>query len=157
MLDTVLGLPTHPLLVHGAVVLLPLVAVLVAYASWRPARWRGWAPGLTAAAAVVLVLTWLAKESGEKFIDTFPQPTALMETHEEVAESLPVYAGAVLMGSLVLLILSRNRYGDRYATSSALTRAVSLATTVIALLAIVWTVRAGHSGAEAVWKPVAGG
>ncbi len=45
-MDTVFGLPTHPLAVHGPVVLLPLVALATVVLAVRE-RWRsraGWWP-----------------------------------------------------------------------------------------------------------------
>ena len=46
MLDTVLGLPTHPLIVHATVVVVPTAAVAVLLAAvWPRFRaWAGWGP-----------------------------------------------------------------------------------------------------------------
>ncbi len=57
MLDTVFGLPMHPLIVHATVVIVPTAALLVALAAIYP-RFRGWAgpvPALAALLSCVLV------------------------------------------------------------------------------------------------------
>ena len=65
MLDTVLGLPVHPLIVHATVVVVPTAALAVAlYAVWP--RFRAWARfGPLALAAAAVVLTPLSTSSGE--------------------------------------------------------------------------------------------
>ena len=65
MPSTVLGLPVHPLVVHAAVVLVPLAALLL-LAIGALAAVRRWARVLTPATAVVaLMLVPLATSSGE--------------------------------------------------------------------------------------------
>ena len=66
MLDTVFGLPVHPLLVHATVVIVPLAAltVLLARSGRRFRAWAGWGPLALAVAAVVL--TPLSTSSGEE-------------------------------------------------------------------------------------------
>ena len=66
MLDTVFGLPVHPLLVHATVVIVPLAALAVLLAAvWPRFRaWAGWGPLALAVAAVVLAP--LSTSSGEE-------------------------------------------------------------------------------------------
>ena len=53
MLDTIFGLPLHPLIVHATVVIVPTATLLVALAAILP-KFRAWAgpvPALTALAS----------------------------------------------------------------------------------------------------------
>ena len=67
MLDTLAGIPSHPLFVHAPVVLIPLVGLAAIALAFRPA-WRarlGWWPAV--AAGVCLIATFLAVGSGNEF------------------------------------------------------------------------------------------
>lgn len=90
MLTEVNGLPTHPLLVHAAVVFVPLTLVatilIVARASWR--RSLGWWVVLLSAASVGFVV--LAKESGEHLADVVGLPIS----HAALGDGLPYFAAA---------------------------------------------------------------
>jgi uncharacterized membrane protein len=70
MFDSLFGLPGHPLIVHGAVVLVPLAALgTIVMALWPAARNRmGW---IVAGVGVVgFFFTYVAKESGEALLET---------------------------------------------------------------------------------------
>ncbi|GAA0381881.1 hypothetical protein Acor_52890 [Acrocarpospora corrugata] len=146
MFDEILGLPLHPLVVHAAVVFCPLLAALsAAYALVPRLRPRlDWAVALLAVAAPIAVFA--ARQSGEAFKtrlfqDQTPEPVA---THESFA--LPLLIAAIALGVLALLLV----YAANRSTRQS---AVILgALTVIAAVAVgYYVVRAGHSGATAVW------
>ena len=85
--DTISGLPVHPLVVHGAVVLLP-VAALAVIALVLVRRWRGtfgWLTllGLTAGAGAAVA----AEKSGEALAARVGMPFAANEAH--VRSALP--------------------------------------------------------------------
>lgn len=64
-IENIGGIPAHPLLVHAPVVLLPLLAVCVIVASIK-ANWHKISSiPLAILSGVVIVTSWLAKESGE--------------------------------------------------------------------------------------------
>ena len=65
LFDTVLGLPVHALVVHGVVVLLPLMAIVTAVVACVP-RWRARAawPVVVVDAGMV-AMTLVARQSGE--------------------------------------------------------------------------------------------
>ncbi len=67
--DEVFGVPTHPLAVHAPIVLVPIgaiVAVVLAVRSdWRRRISWGW----PAAVFVLVVLLFVAKESGESAVE----------------------------------------------------------------------------------------
>ncbi|MEI2826917.1 MAG: DUF2231 domain-containing protein [Dermatophilaceae bacterium] len=140
MFDRILGLPMHPLVVHGVVVLLPLMGVVTVLSAFRPAVRPRWAWAVVAANAFVLVLAVVAKESGEALLHRMAG--LQIERHEELGGLLPATA-LLLTASAALLAMTGRRPGLR-PWATALTVAA-------AGLAIVWTVLTGHSGAEAVW------
>lgn len=145
MFDTILGLPVHVLVVHGVVVLLPLTAlVTLAWAFWHDAdRLVGMA--VVVANAGVTAMTFVAKESGQELQARLGGQIA--EEHAEIADMLPFFALALLFASvLVQALRSRDIRVPQ--------RLPGVLTAVVALVAVVWTVRTGHSGSEAVWGEV---
>lgn len=164
MFDTIIGLPAHPLYVHGAVVLLPLTALLVAWVSWKPRTWSRAAAPLSALALVMAGLAFATKQAGEALAERLDEKgNELIHAHEEISELVPILAVALLGCALAMWLLARRRRADdddphtgsrpaqvAYATTPA-ERVVALLTTVVAAAVIVWTIRAGHSGAESVW------
>ncbi|HEY3339180.1 MAG TPA: cytochrome b5 domain-containing protein [Propionicimonas sp.] len=139
------GLPMHPLVVHAAVVLLPLSAlmlvVLVFVPSWR-SRF-GWAT--IAGLAVGTVAAFVAKESGE----ALAAKVGLPADHARWGDILvPVSVGLFVVALAWLLL--RNRAARTSSRSVTATVAGGLAI-VLALAATAITVIVGHSGAQAVW------
>jgi hypothetical protein len=143
--DTVLGLPVHVLVVHGVVVLLPLMAVVtLAWAFW-PGAHRLVGVAVVVANAGVMAMTYVAKESGEAHQERLGGQIA--QEHAEIADALPFFAMALLFASvLVQALRSRDIRVPQ--------RLPGVLTAVVALVAVVWTVRAGHSGSESVWGEV---
>ncbi|WP_214108985.1 DUF2231 domain-containing protein [Acrocarpospora catenulata] len=146
MFDEILGLPLHPLVVHGAVIFTPLLAVVsIAYALIPRLRPRlDWAVVLLALAAPVTV--FVAKESGESFKtrlfrDQTPAPVA---AHEALAT--PLLIAVIALGVLALLLVYA---ANRSTRSSAMI--LSALTVVAAAVAGYYVFRAGHTGATAVW------
>ena len=157
MFDTVLGLPAHPLFVHGAVVLLPLMALISAIVAWRPPWWPRLAVPVAAANALVLVLVWVAKESGEKLEHRVDRTPAVHE-HAELGDLLPLAAFVLLACSLVPAYLAWRARRDRTTSAVLAPRGLALATavvtTLVALGVLILTLQVGHSGAVAVWGDV---
>ena len=151
MFDTVLGLPVHALVVHGVVVLLPLMAVVTLVWGWRrPSRAvTGWV--VVAADAVVAVMTFVAKESGEALQRRLGGQAAL--EHGELADPLPLMAVGLLVAA-ALVQVHRTRGPVPRSDRGGLGTVLSVLVTVAAAVVVVWTVRVGHSGAEAVWGQI---
>ncbi len=77
-LDNLVGLPAHPLIVHAAVVLLPIAAIATVAVAVVP-RWRRpYAPLALAASLVAAGTIWLAMESGESLEERVTE-TALID------------------------------------------------------------------------------
>ncbi|MHA3019957.1 DUF2231 domain-containing protein [Mycobacterium sp. BMJ-28] len=145
-MDTVAGLPAHPLLVHAIVVLVPLVAVLeILCALWRGARERlVWL--VVALAAVMTMLTPLTVEAGETLYGGFPQPSPVLQEHAERGDWMPYIAVALLVVAVLLAVLNwRSDHGRAVAT------VVAILTVVVGLAAIAAVIQVGDSGARAVW------
>lgn len=175
--DTILGLPAHPLFVHAAVVLLPLMAIVTALVAWRPASWPRLALPVAVLDLLVVVATWVAKESGEKLEHRLP-PSDLIEEHAELGDVLPLVAVVVFLCAVVPVVLTRlarrptgavartsagtgaTAAGDGPATTATPaappSRVAALLTavvaTIVAAVALYLTFRVGHSGAAAVWQ-----
>lgn len=164
MLDTILGLPAHPLLVHGTVVLLPLTALLVAWVSWKPRAWARAGLPLTLLALLMTGLAFATKQAGELLADRLgAEGDELVRAHEELGELVPILTVPLALCAIAMWVLARRRRTDdgdphtgarpaRMAfAATPLERVVALFSTLIAATVIVWTIRAGHTGAEAVW------
>lgn len=172
------GLPAHPLIVHGAVVLLPLCAIaliLMAFiGSWR----RKFGPVVLFLLALAVLFAYFSKESGESLAQVVGRP----ERHANLGTWLPFIAAGLFLLALIWLPLARN--GDRPVSRSTspsssasasgdtttvlapattttaprgpgpFTRFMALLTIIAAVTTLVWTVMVGHSGATAVWNQV---
>lgn len=166
MLDTVSGLPVHALVLHAAVVLLPLMALLTLAFTLRP-RWRSGLPWVILGNLVTLGAVYATVESGEKLQSrlnaAFGRETAV--DHGELGASLPYFAIALLVASVLayLLVGRAARRGRSSADwddtdhrpARASIPAVILAVTLVLVsgaAATAWTVRVGDSGAKAVWE-----
>lgn len=159
-MDTITGLPAHPLLVHLPVIAIPLAAVLVILFAAVPG-WRSvLAYLMTAMGAMVAVGVLLAANSGEALQEKVDK-SALVDTHVALGDQLQTI-GVIFGLSLVALglysILSSRAIvplGEQ--RSRQVLMALVAVTLVTGTFATVWDVRAGHSGAKAVWTEERGG
>lgn len=145
LFDTIGGLPLHPLVVHAAVMLLPIAAVAMIIIFFVP-RWRkqyGWLTMIAMAAGVGAAL--VAKESGE----ALAARVGLPEQHQQLANILVPVAGVAFMVSAVWFWLQRK--ADAAQTRSMAARVVGVVAMVLSVAVIVLTVLVGHSGATAAW------
>ncbi len=144
-LDLILGLPLHPLVVHGAVVLVPLVAFAALAMSYWPSFSRKYGGPVLILAVVAQLALFLAKGSGEPFEERLNKD---VERHANFGEIAPF----TFIPLLVLLYL-RWRMDKSGATvgSAKVRRLVSVLLALAAILALVYIYLTGHSGAESVW------
>ncbi len=153
LFDTVSGLPLHPLVVHFAVVLLPLSAAMLIALVLIPA-WRqrfGWLTmaGLTVGAGAAFV----AKESGEALAKRVGMP----REHAEWGDRLPLVAVLLLVLAAVWFLGQRRTQSSTAAASAdaAPRRSgagiLGMLASIVALAVIALSVIVGHSGATAVW------
>jgi len=171
MLDTIFGLPVHPLIVHATTVVVPAAAVSVLLAAVWPRfrRWAAWMP--LALSVLAVVLTPLSTESGES-LERRVEHSDLIETHSQLAEGLlPWVIGLAIAAVLLAVVARRERRAaptvapsasaadptDGTPTRTSLVPGWLLVVgAVVGLVAALGTtvqvVRIGHSGAQAAWS-----
>lgn len=145
----VFGLPLHPLVVHAAVVLVPLAALgalLVTFSARIRDRY-GW---LTVAFAVAGAASAVAARlSGPVLLESLGGGGPAIMTHQNWGLLAP-YPAIVLAVSLPALLLVDRRRTDGRPASAAFWLAAAL-TVAAALVGLVLIALTGHSGAVAVW------
>lgn len=152
MFDQINGLPVHVLVVHAAVVFVPLLALGAIVYALVP-RWRakiGWA--VIALAIIAPICTLVSKLSGEKLYDRqagIKGPArVLLDQHMGFGTRTFWFTLALGVVSLVMVLLTLRR-------PDSLPRAASIGLSVImvALAAIsgYYVFRTGDSGAHVVW------
>ena len=147
--DSIAGLPVHPLVVHFAVVLLPLAALALVILVIVP-RWAdrfGWVT--LAALAGGTVAAFVAKESGEALANKIGLPAS----HATYGDWLPPLAVALLLVAAGWFLLHRRASKAGRGRTPATIVAGALAA-VLALAVTGLTVAVGHTGAQAAWGDV---
>ncbi len=139
------GLPLHPLLVHGAVVLVPLVAICALVMSYLPSFSRRHGKIILGLAIIAQISVFLAKISGEAFEDILNKS---VEKHAELGEIAPFVT--IPMVVLIYLRWRMDRSGSTFG-SVLIRRLTSVALVVASLTSMVFIFLVGHSGAESVW------
>jgi glucan phosphoethanolaminetransferase (alkaline phosphatase superfamily) len=146
------GLPIHVLVVHAAVILVPLAAllgILFVRPAWRMGlRWP-----LVIAAALATATIFVTRQSGlvlkeslgDQLVNT--DVGKVVERHQDLANLLwiwlLVYLGVCVVVALVLPRLSSPMAGG----------AVAIIVAALAIVVIVLVAYTGHQGSTAVWNP----
>lgn len=152
-MDNLFGLPAHPIVIHAAVVLLPLAAIgTVLVAISAPLR-RRFAVLVALCAVAAAVTVWMAQESGQGLEDRVKE-TDLVEEHTEEGETVLPWALGV--AAVAVIVVGYDRYrAKRTAPDAPRTNAVAIGLTVLAVVAgaggTYAVIKVGHSGAKAVW------
>ncbi|MGV9672982.1 MULTISPECIES: DUF2231 domain-containing protein [unclassified Gordonia (in: high G+C Gram-positive bacteria)] len=155
-MDTISGLPLHPLLVHLAVVAIPLAALLgIIGAAWPSARRvLGVVPPLVALVAVII--TPLTTSAGEALEKRVPE-SAELHRHtdlggEMIAWVAPLFVAVVLLWALhsdaIMRLLPITLSPNVFRVIDIVLR-VAVIVTAIGSIVMVYLV--GDSGARAVW------
>ena len=152
-IETLFGLPAHPLVVHAAVVLLPLAAITTLVCAAVPRARRLYAPVALGLALAATLAVGLAQGSGEELEEQVDE-TELVEAHTGQGERVLPWAIAVSLAAAAVTaapVLARRRPALSARTVTAAIVAVSL----VAGVGATWTVvEVGHSGAKASWDEV---
>lgn len=161
MLTEIAGIPAHPLLIHGAVVLLPIAALALVLAAWWPAARAKLGPATPVLALIAAVACYLATESGEQLKN---RPT--MAGMREQIEGHETQGNATFYWSLGLLVLAvlvwagsspavTSRFPGATVLSSRAGSVVLGVLSTLAVIACIWgVIAAGHSGATMVWSGI---
>jgi predicted membrane protein DUF2231 len=152
--DQINGMPVHALVIHAAVVFVPLLAVLAVVYAVVP-RWRakvGWAAVLLAIAAPVT--TFVSMQSGEQLRGRLVAngmsgpPLAKIDDHMGFGTLTFYFALGLGVVTLVMVFLTAR-------TERPLPRVADLGLAVIvvvlAALSGYYVFKTGDSGAQAVW------
>ena len=143
MFDTIGNLPWHPLVVHAAIVLVPLACLGAVLVAWR-ARWNRLHGFLVVATSFVAAgASLVAKESGERLASRVGLPA----DHAQWGKYVVVTAGLLFLSVAALWWLDRKNPEGR----PTIAKALAVVQILIAVVALVFAVLAGHSGAQAVW------
>lgn len=165
-MNTVFGIPTHPFLGHLAAAVIPLAALLVVLVAVIPrlpqlVRWI-----TLALSALSVVLVPVVESSGRALMRQV-RITALDIQHARMGDDLMPWVIGLFVVCVALLVAhhwSRQRIGDKPGggpqpssplpgrSSLSIRIALGLISLVLAIGAIIQTVRIGHSGAEATWS-----
>lgn len=158
MIETLLGLPAHPLIVHAAVVFAPLLVTLIAGYALVPAvrRWTAWA--VLSLSVLAPASLWAAKLSGDAFLDRMvrrgatPEFVAGMQEHQDFGQ-LAAWTGTLLGVLGLVLVLVCTAAGKKPTTtgSQALTYGVIILSLAAAAANGYYVFKTGHTGATNVW------
>jgi hypothetical protein len=167
MFDTISGLPVHALVVHAAVVLLPLMALVTIAFTVRP-RWRPGLPWAILGNLVAMGTAYVAAESGGNLQTRLSVQAGqeIAAEHGDLGSVLPNFGiGLVVASVLAYLLVGRTGRARQSAhgwdeSGSSRARRPSAVATGLAVLLVVgagaattyWTYRVGDSGAKAVWQ-----
>ncbi len=151
------GLPFHALILHAAVVLAPLAALLAIAYALLP-RWRYLTRWPTVVMAVVaLVTVWMSRLSGQSLLDSRPELAPLVREHQDRGQLLSLLT---ILFTVVVVVAFwglggpsgfSSGSGARTMRSAAIDRGLSLAVVGASLLVLVWVFLTGDAGARAVW------
>lgn len=135
-------LPMHPLIVHGVVVAIPVLAIAVMVSAWRP--------GLLGRIHTVLwflaVLTTLGVIAAASSGNSLAAAVGLPETHAQAGNRLVQLSIGVTAATLAVIFFTLVRPMNRIAVGVRGLAALA----ALAMLPLGYV--AGHSGAEAVWE-----
>ena len=154
MFTQIHGLPVHPLAVHGAVVLVPLAALMgILFAIPKTRAWSRWPLLLVSLGAVVAL--FVARQSGLKLKEhlaaiNFPYMN-LISQHQSRAKWLIVLMIIFALIAIAAFVLTRS--AD---TSQAVVTTLSVLLIVGAVAVAFQTYRVGELGSKIVYNPGGG-
>lgn len=141
LLDTVAGLPVHPLIVHFAVVVLPIAAISLMALIYVPKLKSKYSfitvIGVILGSAAVLI----AKQSGEALSERVGLPI-------EHAD----YGTYLTIAAFIFMSLSIIWYRSSYGRRSRVVTPLGHVTVLAGVAVLGLTFLTGHSGAQSVWE-----
>jgi uncharacterized membrane protein len=141
LLYSIAGLPVHPLIVHFAVVILPLATTALIALIYMPKLKHQYSFITTIAIVLGSAAVLVAKQTGEALAERMGTPV-------EHADYASLLTGAAFIFMVLTLIWYRSSKGRRSRVVTPLGH-----TTVLAGIAVLGlTFLTGHTGAQAVWK-----
>lgn len=135
-------LPMHPLIVHGVVVLLPLIGVALIPLLFN----RRWLSRLHYIALIALAIVTVAVLAAASSGNSLAAAVGLPEEHAEWGNTL-VFVAMALYGAFVIYL-----FFAIYLPSKLLSQLLGLIVGAVALGSVILTILVGHSGATSVWE-----
>jgi uncharacterized membrane protein len=157
-LDTLFGLPAHPLMVHIPVVLIPLAGIIAIVFAFKPVWLDRYGWGLVALSGIGALGGILAAGSGESLADSRRASAALNDHAEmgEAARNLGLLFFLVVLGVVLVRHFARKKAADagfwKFAASKTAAIIMSVALVLSAAGATAIISVAGHQGAKLVWN-----
>ena len=148
LLDTIGGIPVHALVVHAAVVLVPLAALGASLMAVRSSFSRRFGTLVVLVAFVAAGACVVAKESGEQLARRVGSP----QPHVDLGDVMPLVAGVLFLLVLVFWLFDRGIPANKPRPMWLVLLAIVLV--IASVGALYWTFRVGDSGAKAVWEPI---
>lgn len=154
---TAMSLPLHPLLVHAAVVLVPVFAIAALLWAARPA-WGWWLRWPVLVGGVVTpIIVFITRLTGDRLRDDLGMRSPAVEHHEKMSNLLLLSTGVMLLAAVLAWVTlpvhspipgGAHREG-RWPALALVSRVVL----VLAAIAVGVTVYlTGDSGARMVWQ-----
>lgn len=161
MLEEIFGVPTHPLVIHVVVVLLPVASLCAAAIALVPAWRRRWdlpVTGLVVLAAGAVPIAYLTGDAlyDRRLANLKPDEGtegSLIEQHRDAALDLWPYPLTLLVGTLLLVAgyrYARKLGSPKWQTPMGLV--ASAITLVGAVTTVIMVIKVGHAGSEAAWN-----
>lgn len=155
-MDTLNGLPAHPLFVHVVVVLLPLAAICAVLGVVWPAARRKLGIITPIVALVALIFVPLTTGAGEALEKKTP-PDALVERHAELGDQALIWAAPLFVFAFLWWALHTGWVETKLSGLDGRARTgINIVTAVVLVVFAVGTIvmvyRIGDSGARAVWN-----
>ncbi len=146
MVESVFGLPTHVLVVHAAVVLVPLAALAAVIMAFSPRFSVRFGPAVAVIAGIGVLASILARQSGE----SLALVRGVSQIHQSSGSLMPLFALGLFAAVLALWLIDR-----RGARRRALgTQILAVVVVAVAVITTGWAIRTGHSGSEMVWQGI---
>ena len=136
------NLPAHPLIVHGIIVLIPVVAVWAILAMWKPSVLRKTYIPLWVLSVIATLGVIAAKSSGDSLSAAVGLPNEHADAGNRMIPLMIVTSGLVLLTIFFGLVRP----------IKIVNQGVRVLTSLAAVLALPLTYIAGHTGAESVWE-----
>ncbi len=150
------GLPLHPLLVHGVVVLVPLTALAVILHAVLPAARRRLGVVTPLAALAVLILVPITVNAGQQLLELVG-PTPQVQKHAALAAGVLPWTAALFAVAVTEWLWFR---GGMNRVPESRRRVLSIVLMVIAIIvavgATVDVFIVGEAGSRSVWGRLAG-
>jgi hypothetical protein len=142
MFDTFKGLPVHALVVHATVVLVPLMCLLTVLVALRPRLREKYAWWTFTGDVLGIALVYVTMQSGQQLKNRLGDSPPILR-HQHLGRQLIWFVIALAVTALIVALTTKR--------SNTLSMGGTLLSGVAAVLVLIWVVRIGHTGAEAVY------